>query len=92
MKFEWDDIKSEQNVKKHGVSFEEAQTVFLDPNAIEFYDNEHSKAEDRFVRLGISLKGNILTVVFCEIINTAIRIISARKATSKERMIYEERI
>lgn len=92
MKFEWDENKSETNRKKHQVRFEEAQTVFLDPRAIEFYDQDHSEHEDRFIRLGLSGKLNVLLVVFCELGGHHIRIISARKATAEERNLYEKRV
>lgn len=96
MKFEWNDQKSEINYKKHRIRFEEAQTVFADPKAIEFFDDVHSNQEDRFIRIGNSLKGNVLLVIFCERLKIksegVIRIISARKATTNERRLYEERI
>lgn len=66
MKFEWDEAKSESNHKKHQVRFEEAQTVFLDPHAVDFYDEDHSEDEDRFIRIGVSEKLNVPLVVFCE--------------------------
>lgn len=94
MKFEWDETKAESNYKKHQVRFEEAQTVFLDSRAIEFFDvvnsDNETHDEDRFVRIGISLKMNILIIVFCERDENLIRIISARRATKTERRIYEE--
>ena len=86
--FEWDDKKAYQNIKKHGISFEEATTVFGDPFSITIYDPLHSKEEDRFVILGMSNKNRILVVVHTER-NDRIRIISARKATKKERKQYE---
>ena len=86
--FEWDDKKASQNIKKHGISFEEATTVFGDPFSITIYDPLHSKEEDRFVILGMSNKNRILVVVHTER-NDRIRIISARKATKKERKQYE---
>ena len=91
MKFEWDEAKSNSNYKKHHVRFEEAQTVFLDHKSLEFYDDDHSEEnEDRFLRIGLSQKMNILIVVFCERNDETIRIISARKAEPKERRVYEE--
>ena len=86
--FEWDDRKAKQNIQKHGISFEEATTVFGDPFSITIYDPLHSKEEDRFVILGMSNKNRILVVVHTER-NDRIRIISARKATKKERKQYE---
>ena len=91
MKFEWNEAKSDINYKKHQVRFEEAQTVFLDRHSQEFYDDEHSEeGEDRFLRIGLSQKLNLLIVVYCERNEETIRIISARKAEPKERKVYEE--
>ena len=92
MKFEWDEDKSESNYKKHSIRFDEAQTVFVDPDSVEFFDDEHSEEEDRFIRVGRSLKMNVLLVVFCERDANIIRIISARKATPQERRDYEKGI
>jgi uncharacterized DUF497 family protein len=92
MQFQWDDTKNIANFKKHSVWFEEAQTVWTDKNSIEFFDPDHSHSEDRFIRVGFSLKDNLLMVVFCERKNGVIRIISARKGTTKERSQYEEGI
>ncbi len=64
-RFEWDERKEKANIKKHGVSFNEARTVFYDENAIQFFDPDHSKSEDRFILLGISLKLRILVVCHC---------------------------
>ncbi len=86
--FEWDEKKAYKNIKKHGVSFEEAATVFGDPLSITIYDPLHSKDEDRFVILGMSNKNRLLVVVHTDR-NDRIRIISARKATKKERKQYE---
>ncbi|MEE9369442.1 MAG: BrnT family toxin [Pontiella sp.] len=65
VKFEWDESKNRSNQKKHGVSFGEAQTVFFDDRAIEFYDDEHSEWEDRFLMLGYSFKHSILMLCYC---------------------------
>ena len=94
MKFEWDDDKNKSNFDKHGIWFEEAQTVWVDANSVEFFDPEHSNdEEDRFIRVGLSAKLNLLVVVFCELdVVGVIRIISARYATKKERKQYEEGI
>ena len=62
LRFEWDENKARSNLKKHGVSFEEAETVFYDENAIEFYDDEHSEWEDRFLLLGISHRMRLLLI------------------------------
>ncbi len=83
--FEWDTAKAAENIRSHGVSFEEAQTVFYDDFAREFYDNEHSEWEDRFLLLGLSLNLRLLMVCHSYRENeSAIRIISARKATANE--------
>jgi uncharacterized DUF497 family protein len=91
LRFEWDGEKSESNRKKHGVWFEQAQTVFEDPRSLLFFDEVHSENEERFVMMGLSERLNVLVVVFCERDN-GIRIISARKATIMERRAYEKGI
>ncbi len=89
IKFGWDPGKDRANQRKHGVSFEEAQSVFFDENAIQFYDEDHSEEEDRFIMLGLSLRSRILVVCHCERTSgKTIRIISALKATSSERKYY----
>jgi uncharacterized protein len=89
IRFEWDDAKARQNVRKHGVSFEEAQTVFLDDHAIRFYDPDHSSEEDRFIMLGMSFKLRVLVVCHCyQESDIVIRIISARKASQQEATHY----
>jgi len=89
LRFSWDDRKNKTNQKKHNVSFEEAQTLFFDENAIEFFDPDHSKDEDRFLMLGLSYRLRILVVCYClRKGDFEIRIISARKATKKEQKIY----
>lgn len=89
IKFEWDPRKDAANQKKHGVSFAEAQSVFFDDYAVQFYDEEHSGKEDRFIMLGMSLFSRVLVVCHCERDSgEIIRIISARKATYAERMHY----
>jgi uncharacterized DUF497 family protein len=93
MKFEWDSIKNDLNFKKHSLWFEEAQTIWADSTSIEFFDPEHSDEEDRFIRIGHSTVRRLLIVVFCEKeYGKTIRIISARKATTKERKEYEKGI
>lgn len=90
LRFEWDETKNRQNIKKHGVSFEEAQTVFLDDCAVRFYDPDHSDDEDRFIMLGISFKLRIVVVCHCyKESDRVIRILSARKATRTEATRYE---
>ena len=87
--FEWDDAKNKINLKKHGVSFEEAQTVFFDDNAIEFDDPDHFLDEERYLLLGFSQSLKILVVCHCyRDSESLIRIISARKATKKEQKAY----
>ena len=87
--FEWDERKSRANKRKHKVSFEEAQTVFLDENAIRFFDPDHSEDEDRFLMLGMSFTLRVLVVCHCYRQNdSVIRIISARKADKQEQSDY----
>lgn len=86
--FEWDDEKAASNLRKHGVDFEEARTVFEDPFAITIPDDSHSVDETRWVILGMSLLARVLLVVHTER-RERIRIISARRATPSERLQYE---
>jgi hypothetical protein len=87
--FEWDATKAASNIKKHGISFEEAQSVFYDEFAVQFFDNEHSENEDRFLMLGMSVNAKLLLVCHCERdAGQVIRIISARKATRREQVFY----
>jgi len=89
MKFEWNSGKAAANLKKHGVSFEEAETVFYDEFAVQFFDDAHSEREDRFIMLGMSSQANLLIVCHCEQESgDVIRIISARKATRSETRHY----
>lgn len=89
MEFEWDENKNEINKKKHGVSFEDVESVFSDFSAIIFDDPDHSETEERFLIIGMSLRKGICIVSHCYRNNeNIIRIISARKATKNERMIY----
>ncbi|RYZ88170.1 MAG: BrnT family toxin [Proteobacteria bacterium] len=92
LEFVWDERKNRANRSKHGIWFEEARQVFHDPRALKFYDSENSVTEDRFLLLGESEPNRVLMIVFCERDGTDIRIISARKATKKERNRYEEGI
>lgn len=87
--FTWDENKNTSNKIKHGVSFEESETVFYDEDALLEYDDQHSDDEDRFRILGYSNEGNLLLVVHCVREESIIRIISARKATNTERKNYE---
>lgn len=92
VRFEWDERKNETNQAKHGVSFEEAQTVFYDENALVIDDPEHSAEEERFIILGISRRANLLIVCHCyREADRVIRIISARKATKNEANAYSRR-
>ncbi len=89
IRFEWDERKNKANRRKHKVSFEEAQTVFLDENAIRFFDPDHSEDEDRFLMLGMSFTLRVLIVCHCYRENDSlIRIISARKADKREQSDY----
>ncbi len=89
IRFEWDPAKDLENIQKHGVSFEEAQTVFLDENAIRYFDPDHSEDEDRFLMLGMSFKLRVIIVCHCyRASDSVIRIISARKANRKEQGPY----
>jgi uncharacterized DUF497 family protein len=92
LRFERDEQKDGTNRRKHRVSFEEAQTVFFDDHALIIPDPEHSKAEERFVLLGLSSTLRVLVVCHCfREDDEAIRIISARKANKSERAAYERR-
>ena len=86
LQFEWDEGKERINIAKHGIDFATASHVFLDPDRLEYYDEKHSTVnEDRFVTIGFA--GDVLTVVYTERAD-ALRIISARIATKKEKVIY----
>ena len=92
LQFEWDENKSAANKKKHGISFEEAQSVFSDGKALILDDPDHSHEEDRFILLGLSSSIRILVVCHCYRKNAeTVRIISARKATRSEQKQYWER-
>jgi uncharacterized DUF497 family protein len=86
--FEWDDDKATRNLRKHRISFEEAVSVFGDPDALTFSDTDHSESEDRSRTYGRSKKGRLLVVVHTERRHN-VRIISARRATRHEKGIYE---
>lgn len=90
IRFEWDHSKAAANLKKHQVSFEEAKSVFYDEFAVQFFDENNSFEEDRFLMLGMSSGAKLLIVCHCEREHgEVIRIISARKATRRERAFYE---
>lgn len=89
IKFEWDVAKAIANKKKHGVSFDEAQSIFYDEFAVQFFDGDSSETEDRFLMLGLSGEAQLLIVCHCERGHgDIIRIISARKATANESKYY----
>lgn len=89
IKFEWDSAKATGNARKHGVSFAEAQSVFYDEFAVQFFDEEHSGEEERFLLLGMSAGARLLLVCHCERnAGNIVRIISARKATKREATFY----
>ena len=90
LKFEWDQEKAGSNLSKHKVSFDEASTVFADPLAKIFFDQDHSTEEIREIIVGHSILGRLLLVSFTERGRDPVRIISARAATRKERKSYEE--
>lgn len=89
MHFEWDPAKARKNLQKHGVSFEEASSVFYDQLAVTGADPDHSEGEERLITFGISSQGRLLVVAHTER-GEAIRIISCRVTTQSERYIYEE--
>ena len=90
MRFEWDPPKAVANLKKHQISFEDAQSVFYDEFAFQFFDDLHSSGEERFLMLGMSSAARLLIVCHCERESGAvIRIISARKATRRESAFYQ---
>ena len=91
VRFEWDPDKAADNVSKHGVSFEEAQTVFQDDLFVAFEDPDHSQGEHRLIIMGQSTERRLLVVAYTER-RERIRLISAREATRKERRAYEEEI
>ena len=88
--FDWDEKKDASNTRKHGISFDEARTVFTDQYARLIADPDHSEDEDRFILLGTSINSRLLVVCHCVRLSDTIRIISARKADKRERAIYEE--
>jgi uncharacterized protein len=89
MHFEWDENKALSNLSKHGVTFEEAKTVFDDPLYVDFYDPNHSETEERYLIVGESNQGRLLIVSYTERRNST-RLISAREVTKTEREAYEE--
>ena len=90
LRFSWDPRKAAANVRKHGVSFDEASTAFADPLSITVPDPDHSDDDTRFLLVGQSLRHRILVVIHAERSESDIRLISARPASRRERRIYEE--
>ena len=88
MQFEWDRAKAQRNLRKHGVSFDEAVTVFYDSLAVTFDDPDHSVGEPRLITIGYSVRGSLLVVAHTERC-AAVRIINARRATARERERHE---
>jgi len=92
LRFEWDNLKATANLKKHGISFDEAKSAFYDERAKLIDDPDHSEAEDRFILLGLSHSLRVVVVCHCyRGDGNVIRIISARKATSRESKAYKQR-
>jgi uncharacterized DUF497 family protein len=89
--FEWDAAKARANERKHGVSFDEAETVFRDVYALHVFDGDHSWQEDRFIIIGMSDRERMLTVVYVERTSMTLRLISARPAKRHEKKQYEEK-
>ena len=90
IEFEWDPAKAAVNLKKHKVSFEEAKSIFYDEFAVQFFDEENSNDEERFLLLGMSTGARLLLVCHCEReAGNVIRIISARSAAKRERTFYK---
>ncbi len=89
IRFEWDSLKAAHNQRKHAVSFDEASTAFGDPFSITIPDHDHSALEHRFVLLGATERGQLVVVIHTER-GENVRIISARRATRRERTVYEE--
>ncbi|MBN2137880.1 MAG: BrnT family toxin [Sedimentisphaerales bacterium] len=90
LQFEWDSSKALSNKKKHGVTFEQASTIFGDPLSRTIPDPSHSKTEDRFITIGASIDNKLIVVAHCDS-DEKIRIISARKATRNEKYQYEQK-
>jgi uncharacterized protein len=91
IEFEWDKAKAALNLRKLGVSFDEAKSVFFDDFAVQFFDSDHSNLEDRFILLGLSSQSKIVVVCRCvRDTENVVRIISARKATKSEKKFYQD--
>ena len=87
--FEWDEVKAGQNLRKHGVAFDEGKTIFNDPFLLTFPDVDSSETKERYVNIGSSAKDRVLVLIHTER-QGKVRIISCRKATASERRHYEE--
>lgn len=93
LRFAWDPRKANENSRRHGVTFGEAQTVFLDENALLIGDPDHSDDEDRFVMIGLSARLRVLVVCHCyRTAESEVRLITARKGDREERREYERRM
>lgn len=90
MQFEWDDNKEQINIRKHGLDFSTAALVFNDENRLELYDEEHSEYEDRYITIGMIGEIAVVVMVVYTERDEAIRLISARKATPRERRMYHD--
>ena len=90
MTYEWDAAKAQRNRRKHGVSFEEAATVFLDPFAMTFDDPDHSTDERRYITIGVSTGQRLLLIAHADKDESTIRLISDREATRREKDAYQE--
>ena len=88
--FEWDEKKADDNLRKHGVSFDEAKTVFNDPFSVTIHDPDHSRDEQTYIDIGLSSKGRLIVVSYTER-GEKIRIINSREATKKEEREYENK-
>jgi uncharacterized protein len=86
--FEWNEVKAQENLKKHKVAFDEGKTIFNDPFLLTFPDADSSKDEERYINIGVSVKNRIIVLIHTER-QGKIRIISCRKATARERRYYE---
>ncbi len=91
MRFVWDPFKAKSNLSKHGVSFDEAVTAFIDESALRINDPDHSHFEDRWILVGLSLHIRVVVVVHVEKEDDVVRIVSARKANKKEIADYMRR-
>ena len=89
MNFDWDESKAQANLAKHGITFDEAKSVFTDPFYVDFYDPDHSDEEERYIIIGQSQRQRVLVVSYTER-QQQTRLISAREATRREKQAYEE--